>query len=94
MGVTMLQVAPFCKSKLYVTTNDIINFNLSTDGVIALNKFLLTFMQDEVHRFTITYHRQIRSKGLMSSLLDEVPKIGEKRKKLLLRKFGSHLRYN
>ena len=47
MGVTMLQVAPFCKSKGYITTNDIINFNLSTDGVIALNKFLLTFMQDE-----------------------------------------------
>ena len=47
MGVTMLQVAPFCKMKGYVTTNDIINFNLSTDGVIALNKFLLTFMQDE-----------------------------------------------
>ena len=47
MGVTMLQVAPFCKTKAYVTTNDVINFNLSTDGVFALNKFLLTFMQDE-----------------------------------------------
>ena len=47
MGVTMIQVAPFCKSKLYVTTNDIINFNLSTDCIIALNKFLLTFIQDE-----------------------------------------------
>ena len=47
MGVTMLQAASFCKTKGYVTTNDIINFNLSTDGVIALNKFLLTFMQDE-----------------------------------------------
>ena len=47
MGVTMLQVAPFCKTKGYITTNDVINFNLSTDCVIALNKFLLTFMQDE-----------------------------------------------
>ena len=47
MGVTILQVAPFCKMKGYVTTNDIINFNLSTDSVIALNKFLLTFMQDQ-----------------------------------------------
>ena len=47
MGVTMLQVAPFCRLKGYVTTNDIINFNLSTDGVLALNKFLLTFLQDE-----------------------------------------------
>ena len=49
----------------------------------------LTFMQDEVHRFTITYHRQIRSKGLISSYLDDIEGIGEKRKKLLLKKFGS-----
>ena len=47
MGVNIIQVAPFCKMKGYVTTNDVINFNLSTDSVIALNKFLLTFMQDE-----------------------------------------------
>ena len=49
----------------------------------------LTFMQDEVHRFTITYHRQIRSKGLINSLLDDVPGIGDRRKKLLLKKYGS-----
>ena len=47
MGVTMIQVAPFSKSKCYVTSNDVINFNLSTDGNIALNKFLLTYYQDE-----------------------------------------------
>ena len=47
MGITMLQVAPFCRLKGYVTTNDVINFNVSTDCIIALNKFLLTFMQDE-----------------------------------------------
>ena len=47
MGVTILQTAPFCKMKGYITTNDVINFNLSTDSVIALNQFLLTFMQDE-----------------------------------------------
>ena len=49
----------------------------------------LTFMQDEVHRFTITYHKQIRSKGLISSYLDDISGIGEKRKKELLKKFGS-----
>lgn len=49
----------------------------------------LTFMQDEVHRFTITYHKQIRSKGLISSYLDDIEGIGDKRKKLLLKKFGS-----
>lgn len=52
----------------------------------------LTFMQDEVHRFTITYHKQIRSKGLISSYLDDIPGIGDKRKKELLKKFGSVLK--
>lgn len=48
---------------------------------------LLTRMQDEVHRYTITYHKDIRSKGALSSILDVVPGIGEKRKKLLLKKY-------
>ena len=47
MGITMLQVSSHSKNKGYITTNDIINFNLSTDSVIALNKFLETFLQDE-----------------------------------------------
>ena len=46
-------------------------------------------MQDEVHRFTITYHKQIRSKGSIQSLLDNIPGIGEKRRKELIKKFGS-----
>ena len=49
----------------------------------------LTRMQDEVHRFTINYHRQIRSKGSISSVLDNIDGIGEKRKKDLIKKFGS-----
>ena len=49
----------------------------------------LTRMQDEVHRFTITYHKQIRSKGSIQSLLDNIPGIGEKRRKELIKKFGS-----
>ncbi len=51
--------------------------------------YLLTRISDEVHRFTINYHRQIRSKGSLSSILDEVEGIGEVRKKELLKKFGS-----
>ena len=47
----------------------------------------LTRMQDEVHRFTINYHKEIRSRGSLSSILDNVPKIGEKRKKELLKKY-------
>ena len=46
-------------------------------------------MQDEVHNFTINYHKQIRSKGSISSVLDNIEGIGEKRKKELLRKYHS-----
>ena len=49
----------------------------------------LTRMQDEVHRYTINYHRQIRSKGSIQSILDNIPGIGEKRRKELIKTFGS-----
>ncbi len=49
----------------------------------------LTRMQDEVHRFTINYHRQIRSKGSIQSVLDNIEGIGPKRRKELIKKFGS-----
>lgn len=49
----------------------------------------LTRMQDEVHRFTISYHRTIRSKGSISSVLDNIEGIGAKRKKELIKKYGS-----
>ena len=44
-------------------------------------------MQDEVHNFTISYHKQIRSKGSLSSVLDNISGIGEIRKKELLKKY-------
>ena len=46
-------------------------------------------MQDEVHRFAITYHRNIKSKGSLSSILENVSGIGEKRRKQLLKKYSS-----
>ena len=49
----------------------------------------LTRMQDEVHRYTISYHRTIRSKGAISSVLDNIEGIGAKRKKELIKTFGS-----
>ena len=72
-------------------TNDLIDSDLS---VIELNKnsnlfHYLTRMQDEVHRFTINYHRTLRSKGSISSVLDNIEGIGESRKKELIKKFGS-----
>lgn len=51
--------------------------------------FLLTRMQDEVHRVAITYHRKLRAKAQTKSVLDEVEGIGPKRKRLLLREFGN-----
>jgi excinuclease ABC subunit C len=44
-------------------------------------------MQDEVHNFTITYHRELRSKGSLESVLSSVSGIGEKRKQELLKKY-------
>lgn len=49
----------------------------------------LTRIQDEVHRYTITYHKSIRSKGSISSVLDNVDGIGNIRKKELIKKYGS-----
>ena len=46
-------------------------------------------MQNEVHNFTIRYHKDIRSKGTLESVLDNIAGVGEKRKKALLKKFGS-----
>ncbi|MCD7809969.1 MAG: excinuclease ABC subunit UvrC, partial [Erysipelotrichaceae bacterium] len=51
--------------------------------------FLLTRMQDEVHRYAISFHKNVRSKSLFSSILDEVDGIGPKRKKQLLNKYKS-----
>ena len=49
----------------------------------------LTRIQDEVHRYTINYHRQIRGKGSIASILEDIEGIGNTRKKELLKKFGS-----
>lgn len=50
---------------------------------------LITRMQDEAHRFAITYHRSLRGKRNLTSILDDIPGVGEKRKKNLLKHFGS-----
>ncbi len=50
---------------------------------------LITRIQDEAHRFAIEYHRQLRSKGQIHSILDDIEGIGPARRKALLRSFGS-----
>lgn len=51
--------------------------------------FLLQRIQDEVHRFAITFHRQLRSKSSLGSKLDEIAGVGPKTRQKLLTKFGS-----
>jgi len=51
--------------------------------------YLLQRVRDEAHRFAITFHRQRRSKAMTTSVLDDIPGLGEVRRKALLRHFGS-----
>ncbi|RIX53208.1 excinuclease ABC subunit UvrC [Paenibacillus nanensis] len=51
--------------------------------------YLLQRIQDEVHRFAITFHREQRAKSMVESKLDGIPGVGEKRRKALLKHFGS-----
>lgn len=73
-------------------TNDLIDSNgyriVELDRMSPVFHYL-TRMQDEVHRYTISYHRTIRSKGAISSVLDNIEGIGSKRKKELIKEFGS-----
>ena len=64
--------------------NNILNVSKDSPLFIYLAK-----IQEEVHRFAITYHRNLRSQGLFASYLDMVEGIGEVRKKELLKKYGS-----
>ena len=50
---------------------------------------LITRIQDEAHRFAIEYHRSLRGKGQVKSVLDDIPDIGPARRKALMRQFKS-----
>ena len=72
-------------------TNQIMNDKYEILDVKKDTKLFLflTRIQDEVHRYAISYHRNIKAKGNLSSILDMIPGIGEVRKKELLKKFSS-----
>ncbi|MGG3641986.1 excinuclease ABC subunit UvrC [Bacillus gobiensis] len=84
-------VAGLVKDDKHRTSNLIIGDPLE---LIQLDRnsqefYLLQRIQDEVHRFAITFHRQLRGKSAFQSVLDNISGIGEKRKKLLMKTFGS-----
>ncbi|AOC55894.1 MULTISPECIES: excinuclease ABC subunit UvrC [Bacillus] len=84
-------VAGLVKDEKHRTSNLMIGDTLE---IVALERnsqafYLLQRIQDEVHRFAISFHRQLRGKNAFQSILDDVPGIGEKRKKQLLKHFGS-----
>ena len=72
-------------------TNHLLNENLELIKIDSKsNLFLyLSKIQEEVHRFAITYHRNIKAKGALVSTLDLIPGIGTVRRKALIKKFGS-----
>ena len=74
------------KEELVFVPNRVIPVRLPTDSE-ALH--VLQHIRDQAHRFGITYHRKLRSKRITKSILDEVPGIGEKRKRNLIAHFGS-----
>ncbi|MDH5511442.1 MAG: excinuclease ABC subunit UvrC [Nitrospinota bacterium] len=61
---------------------------VSFQGMTA-GRFMLQRLRDEAHRFAVTYHKKLRDGTLTRSMLDDIPGIGPKRKKALLKKFGS-----
>lgn len=74
------------------TTNALLAFNPIEEIEIDRKSNLFYYlerMQDEVHNFTINYHKQLRSKGSLESVLDSIDGIGPKRRNELLKKFGS-----
>ena len=58
------------------------------DKTTNLYRFVAS-IQEEVHNYAITYHRSLRDKRTLHSVLDDIPYVGEKRRRALLVKFGS-----
>ena len=79
------------KKDAHHKTSKIIDKDLHTIEIDShSNLFLyLANIQEEVHRYAITYHRTIKNKGMLSSVLELVPGIGEGRRKTLLKEFSS-----
>ena len=87
LGLQDIPLASLAKENEWVFTPD------SQEPIIlprdSESLFLLQRLRDEAHRFAITYHRNIRSKSALKSPIDMVTGVGPKRKRMLIRQFGS-----
>jgi len=86
-GVPFIPAAGLAKQQEELYVKDVSEPILLSRKSQAL--YLLQRVRDEAHRFAITYHRSVRQKAGTRSALDAIPGVGPKRKRALLRKFGS-----
>ena len=87
LGITEIPLVGLAKRLEEVwlpDTPDPVIFPRHSEGL-----YLLQRIRDEAHRFAITFHRSKRSKVMLDSLLDEIPHLGEVRRKALLERYGS-----
>lgn len=84
-----IPVAGMVKDNKHNTRGIIYNNNELLIKTSSPVMHLIAKIQDEVHRFAISYHRSLRDKNTFKSILDDIPSIGAKRKKELIIKFGS-----
>lgn len=91
LGMTHIPVAGLQKNERHQTHELLFGSPLQTVDLARNSQefFLLQRIQDEVHRFAISFHRQVRSKNTFSSQLDSIEGLGPKRKQKLLRHFKS-----
>ena len=87
MGLDSVPLASIAKENEWIFVPHI-------DGPVVLPRnspalFLVQRTRDEAHRFAISYHQRLRSKKSTASAIDVVPGIGPKRKRMLMRRFGS-----
>ena len=87
LGLTDVPLASIAKQREEVFLPNVPEPVLLPRGSQGL--YLVQRVRDEAHRFAITYHRQRRSKASTRSVLDSMPGIGPKRKRMLLRRFGT-----
>jgi excinuclease ABC subunit C len=86
-GLSDLPVASLAKEEELVFRPGLVEPIRLPDG--SRGKHLLQQVRDETHRFALRYHRSLRGKSGLRSVLDEIPGIGPRRKRLLLQRFGS-----